>query len=112
MQRLLTLPYQDKPRAVREIADLAERLPAGVREHFDLLLSGSPAPERALQYFVRLRELQPSAFERLTGSIPGIRHLVAVFTQSRFLSEEILEHPDWAEQLLDGGKDAASLHKI
>jgi glutamate-ammonia-ligase adenylyltransferase len=112
MQRLLTLPYQDRPRAVREIADLADGLPSGVREHFDLLLSGSPAPERALQYFVRLHELQPSRFERLTGSIAGIRHLVAVFTQSRFLSEEILEHPEWGERLLDAGKDAGSLHQV
>ena len=112
MQRLLTLPYQDRPRAVREIADLAGCLPAGVREHFDLLLAASPAPERALQYFVRLRDLQPSAFARLTMTIAGIRHLVAVFTQSRFLSEEILEHPDWAEQLLEGGKDAGALHQV
>jgi glutamate-ammonia-ligase adenylyltransferase len=112
MQRLLTLPYHDRPRAVREIADLADHLPSGVREHFDLLLSASPAPERALQYFVRLHELQPSEFGHLAGSIAGIRHLVATFTQSRFLSEEILEHPEWAGQLLDGEKDAASLHQV
>ena len=112
MQRLLTLPYEDRPRAVREIADLGDRLPPGIREHFDLLLSASPAPERALQYFVRLHEIQPSEFEQLCSSIAGIRHLVAVFTQSRFLSEEVLEHPDWAEQLLDGEKDANSLHQV
>jgi glutamate-ammonia-ligase adenylyltransferase len=112
MQRLLTLPYQDRPRAVREIADLVDHLPPSVREQFDLLLAASAAPERALQYFVRLQERQPDAFERLTVSIAGIRHLVAIFTQSRFLSEEILEHPDWADQLLDMGRDAGSLHRV
>ncbi|MBV8845523.1 MAG: glutamine-synthetase adenylyltransferase [Bryobacterales bacterium] len=112
MQQLLTLPYQDRPRAVREIANLSDRLPPAVSEHFDKLLAASPAPERALQSFMRLCEWQPAAFERLTSSIAGIRQLVAVFTQSRFLSEEILEHPEWAEQLLDQGKDSRILHQV
>lgn len=101
MQRLLTLPYQDHPRAMREIADLTRSLPATVRNRFDLLLAAAPAPELGLQNFVRLRERQPAAFERLTRSTAGLRHLVAVFANSRFLAEELLEHPDWAEQLLD-----------
>jgi glutamate-ammonia-ligase adenylyltransferase len=112
MQQLLTLPYQDRPRAVREIANLTDRLPAGVREHFDKLLAASPAPERALQCFMRLCEWQPGAFERLTSSIAGIRHLTAVFTQSRFLSEEILEHPDWAEEFQANSKDSPVLHRM
>ncbi len=89
---------------MREIADLAKTLPPAVRNRFDLLLAASPAPERCLQYFVRLRERQPSAFDRLTRSTAGLRHLVAVFAHSRFLAEEILEHPDWAEQLLDASE--------
>ncbi|HEX5432498.1 MAG TPA: glutamine-synthetase adenylyltransferase, partial [Bryobacteraceae bacterium] len=104
MQRLLELPYEDRPRAMREIADLSKHLPAAVRNRLDLLLAASAAPERGLQYFVRLLERQPAAFEQLSRSTPGLRHLVAVFTQSRFLSEEILEHPDWAEELLDAGE--------
>ncbi len=94
MQRLLTFSYHDQPRALREIADLAQSLPAAVRNRFDLLLAASPAPERCLQYFVRLRERQPMAFDRLTRSTAGLRHLVAVFAHSRFLSEELLEHPE------------------
>src|SRR5690349_16230801 len=101
MNRLSTLPYRDQPRAVRELAALAPHLPSAVQNRFDLLLATSPAPEQGLQYFARLREQHPGAFDRLTRSAVGMRHLVAVFTYSRFLSEEILEHPDWAEQLLD-----------
>src|SRR5580692_744301 len=104
MQRLLTLPYTDHPRAMREIADMARSLPVTVRNRFDMLLAASPAPELGLQYFVRLRERQPAAFERLAHSTAGLRHLVAVFANSRFLAEEILEHPDWAEQLLDASE--------
>src|SRR5262252_2894322 len=112
MQRLLELPFQDRPRAVREIAEILNHLPSAVTDQFDRLVAASPAPERALQFFVRFRERQPEAFERLVASIAGIRHLVAVFTQSRFLSEEILEHPDWADQLLEMGKDAGKLHRV
>ena len=101
MHRLSNLPYRDRKRAARELAELAPHLPPAVQNRFDMLLAGSPAPEQGLQYFARLREQHPGAFDRLTRSAVGMRHLVAVFTYSRFLSEEILEHPDWAEQLLD-----------
>jgi glutamate-ammonia-ligase adenylyltransferase len=101
MHRLSNLPYRDRPRAVRELAGLSPHLPSAVQNRFDLLLAGSPAPEQGLHYFTRLREQHPGAFARLTRSALGLRHLVAVFTYSRFLAEEILEHPDWAEQLLD-----------
>ena len=100
MHRLSNLPYRDRERAVREIAALAPHLPPTVQNRFDLLLAGSPAPEQGLHYFMRLREQHPGAFDRLTRSAIGMRHLVAVFTYSRFLSEEILEHPAWADQLL------------
>src|ERR1700730_14290513 len=101
MHRLSNLPYRDRNRATRELVALAPHLPPAVQNRFDLLLAGSPAPEQGLHYFTRLREQHPGAFDRLTRSAKGMRHLVAVFTYSRFLAEEILEHPDWAEQLLD-----------
>ncbi len=101
MQRLLSASYRDPARAQREIAALGPFLPLTVRNRFDLLLAASPAPEQGLYYFTQLREQHPAAFDRLTRSAAGLRHLVAVFTHSRFLSQEILEHPDWAEQLLD-----------
>ena len=103
MHRLSSLPYRDRTRAVRELAALGPQLPPAVQNRFDLLLASSPAPEQGLHYFMRLREQHPAAFDRLTRSALGLRHLVAVFTYSTFLSEEILEHPEWAEQLLDPG---------
>jgi glutamate-ammonia-ligase adenylyltransferase len=108
MHRLLNLPYRDRARADRELAALAPYLPSAVQNRFDLLLASSPAPEQGLHYFTRLHEHHPGAFDRLTRSAIGLRHLVAVFTYSRFLAEEILEHPDWAEQLLD----PVDLHRV
>ena len=101
MHRLSSVSYRDRKRAVSELTALGPHLPPAVQNRFDLLLASSPAPEQGLHYFMRLREQHPSAFDRLTRSALGLRHLVAVFTYSTFLSEEILEHPEWAEQLLD-----------
>ncbi len=52
---------------------------------------------------VQLRERQREAFERLTSSLTALRYLTAVFTNSNFLSEEVLEHPDWAEDWWQSG---------
>src|ERR1700689_2723088 len=101
MQHLLTLSYEDATRAQREIETLAGSFPPAIRERFDMLLAASPAPELGLHYFAQLRERQHIAFERITRSTAGMRHLVAIFTYSRFLSEEILEHPERADELRD-----------
>src|SRR5579871_5306861 len=101
MLRLLNHPFRDRARAQKEIAGLNQRLPARVSNLLELMLIAAPAPEQGLQYFTRLAERQPEAFDRLTRSSAGLRCLVAIFTHSHFLSEELLEHPDWADPLLD-----------
>ena len=108
MQRLLHLTFNDRARAEHEIADLSRRLPPPALRRFDVLLAASPAPEQGLQYFSRLLERQPASFERLTRSSDGLGCLIAIFTYSHFLSEEILEHPEWAEHLME----AEDLHRV
>ncbi len=103
MERLNHLTYQDRLRASREIGELARWLPPATLNRFDLLLSTSAAPEEGLRYFARLHETKPSWLQRLTRTTAGLRNLIAVFTHSHFLSEEILRHPDWAEPLLEAG---------
>jgi [glutamine synthetase] adenylyltransferase / [glutamine synthetase]-adenylyl-L-tyrosine phosphorylase len=109
MERLRQLVYQDRPRASREIGELSRELPPATANRLDLLLSTSPAPEQGLQYFARLHERHPSWFQRLTRSTAGLRYLIAVFGYSHFLSEEILRHPEWADQLLESGNLQAVL---
>jgi glutamate-ammonia-ligase adenylyltransferase len=101
MHRLLNFPFQDRHRGEREARALAQYLPEGVAGRLDLLLAACPAPERALHAFTRLLERQPGAFERLVRSGAALQALVAVFAQSRFLTEDILQHPEWAVDLLD-----------
>ena len=108
MQRLPSISFRNRLRAMREIGEISRALPPAVLNRFDLLLATSAAPEEGLRYFARLREQHPSFFQRLTLSTAGLRYLIAVFTHSHFLSEEILEHPGWAEQLLEAG----DLHQV
>jgi len=103
MERLRQLVYHDRARASREMGELSRELPPATANRLDLLLSTSPAPEQGLQYFARLHERHPSWFQRLTRSTAGLRYLIAVFSYSHFLSEEILRHPEWADQLLESG---------
>jgi len=103
MERLRQLAYHDRARASREMGELARELPPATANRLDLLLSTSPAPEQGLQYFARLHERHPSWFQRLTRSTAGLRYLIAVFSYSHFLSEEILRHPEWADRLLESG---------
>src|SRR5712692_2461156 len=100
MQYLRNYPLRDPRRAEREMLALEASLPEETGKHLDLLLASSPAPELALNHFATLRERQPAAFTRLTSSTGGLRCLVAVFAYSRFLSDEVLEHPSWAAELL------------
>jgi glutamate-ammonia-ligase adenylyltransferase len=103
MERLRQLAYHDRARASREMGELSRELPPSTASRLDLLLSTSAAPEQGLQYFARLYERQPSWFQRLTRSTTGLRYLIAIFTYSQFLSEEILRHPEWVNQLLESG---------
>ena len=100
MEQLKHLAFRDRPRALREIGDLARALRPEVIHHFDLLVSGSAEPETALHYFTRLQEAQAAAFARLTGDVFELRCALSIFTHSWYLSEEILRRPEWLETLL------------
>jgi len=93
MQRLLELPFEDRARAVREAAGVAQAIPAELRERVELLLAASPAPEAGLHYLARF----PA--ERITPH--NLRHLIAIFTYSPFLAEDLIEHPGWVADFRD-----------
>ncbi|MEQ1886647.1 MAG: glutamine-synthetase adenylyltransferase [Bryobacteraceae bacterium] len=104
MDRIKQLVYRDRARAMREAGEVSRALPPAAANRFDLLLAASPAPEEGLHYFARLHERHPASFNRLVHSTNGMRYLATIFTYSAFLSEEILEHPEWVEQLLESGE--------
>ncbi len=93
------ISFQDETRAGASLSKLSAEVPAMAMERVGLLLASSPNPDQALHYLVRLHEEQPAAFQRLCRSPAGLQYLVAVFGHSRFLSEELLQRPEWVEQI-------------
>ena len=103
MQQLRQLGYRDRPRALREIGELSRLLPKESASRIDLLVSKSAEPEMVLHYLARFKERQPLSYIKLLNSVVGSRCLVAVLGHSHFLAEEILQRPEWLENLLAPG---------
>lgn len=68
-----------------------------------LLLASTPDPEIAGRYLDAFARQQPDSHARLSSSDAGLQLLLAVFSNSRFLSEEVLQHPAWIEDLIASG---------
>ena len=102
MQRLLAaIDFHDPVRAGHDINDLAPHVSGAVQKHIESLLGSSPDPDRALHYLAAFRERHPNAFKRAVAAGSRLQYLTAVFSFSQFLSEELLQHPDWADDLVD-----------
>ena len=102
MQRLLedlripgSAPRAFKHRQTR--GRYLRRDPKGLR----YLLVSTPDPDEALSCLERLHEAHPEPFRRLTASSAGLQYMVAVFSYSRFLSEAVLQSPQWLEELVE-----------
>lgn len=65
-----------------------------------ILVSSSPDPALCEHYLRSFQQRHADAFQRLSSSPSGLQYLVAVFSHSRFLSETILQFPDWIESLV------------
>lgn len=109
MQRVSELvKFRDPGRAAGRVASLAAELPEALQARLRSLLAACPDPDEALHYLDRLRAERPDAFRRLSASPSGLPYLVTVFSYSRFLSEEILKHPEWIEELAG----SAEMHRM
>ena len=91
------IEFRDPVRARREIASLSDGLDPAIARQIDSLLAASPDADRVLLYLVNLKQRDPDAFARISGHTSTLHCAAAVFSYSRFLSEEVLKHPDWLE---------------
>ena len=85
--------------AREEIASLAADFTIQQESQFETLLSASPDPARAVHYLTSLKDRHPDAFRRLTLAPARLHYLITVFSHSHFLAEEILQNPEWLEQV-------------
>jgi [glutamine synthetase] adenylyltransferase / [glutamine synthetase]-adenylyl-L-tyrosine phosphorylase len=98
---LETIPFRQVRRAQSELAAIGGGLPETVQNQIETLLVSAADPDAALHYLLSLKQQKPGAFENLASSPQHLQYLAAVFSNSRFLSEELLQNPQWIEQISD-----------
>lgn len=101
--RLDNIAFREPQRARKHFGQLENASVPGILERVRLLLNSAPDPDRALDYLVRLAERNSAAFSTLASSATGLQSLVAVFCYSRFLSEEVLQRPEWIDEICSSG---------
>ena len=100
MQQLLeAIEFRDVMRARRELTDLAGQLDPAVDTHLEALLAVTPDPDRALSYLSNLQHRQPAMFQRWAASPARSAELIAVFSYSHFLADELLRNPHWLGEM-------------
>src|ERR1700737_3186947 len=98
---LETIAFRQLRRAQSEMAVLESGLPPAIQNTLEVLLASAADPDAAVHYLVSLKQQKPDAFDTLARSQSGLQNLIAVFSHSRFLADEILQNPQWIEQLSD-----------
>src|ERR1035437_10643485 len=83
-------------------------LPPAVLNRIELLAAHSPDPPGARAALASFEQRQPAAVQRIAHSTAALQYLIAVFSQSNFLTQEILDAPECLEQLLSDG----DLHRV
>ncbi|MCZ2151724.1 MAG: glutamine-synthetase adenylyltransferase [Bryobacterales bacterium] len=109
MHRLFeTASFRNRDRAIANLGSLSADLPVDLQSRIYFLLSGAADPDMALHCLSRLHKEKEEEFRRLTANPSFLLPLITVFSNSRFLSEEILQQPSWLEQAVLGG----DLHQL
>jgi [glutamine synthetase] adenylyltransferase / [glutamine synthetase]-adenylyl-L-tyrosine phosphorylase len=98
---LETIAFRLPRRSQDAIAVVLDGLPPDTQHDIELLLVSAADPDASVQYLVGLKQSHPGAFLRLSLSHASLQYLIAVFSHSRFLSDEILQNPQWIDQLQD-----------
>src|SRR3984885_3238410 len=96
---LETIPLRKPALARGEAALLSLGLTPEEQDQVKVLLASAADPDAAIHYLVSLKQKQPDAFERLVQSPSVLKYLIAVASFSRFLAEEILQNPQWLEEV-------------
>src|SRR3984885_13470549 len=99
MPLLETMPLRKPALARGEAALLSLGLSIEEQDQVKVLLASAADPDAGIHYLLSLKHKQPDAFSRLVHSPAVLKYLIAVASFSRFLSEEILQNPQWLEEL-------------
>src|SRR6266404_1594278 len=98
---LESIAFRQPRRAQVEVSAVTAGLPAEVQRQVEVLLVSSADPDGAVHYLASLKQKKPDHFQTLVCFPSGLQNLITVFSNSHFLSDEILQNPQWLEQLGD-----------
>jgi [glutamine synthetase] adenylyltransferase / [glutamine synthetase]-adenylyl-L-tyrosine phosphorylase len=88
-------PFRDPQAARRNLARIAERVPAAVARAVPPLLTDVPDPDAALNLFERLTETAPAeVFRAFDRDRALVHYALAVFGYSHFLGETLIQNTD------------------
>jgi glutamate-ammonia-ligase adenylyltransferase len=94
------IAFHDPEAAARNLERIAARAPRGVLDALPTLLTGSPDPDAALNLFDKLCAEGSDESLRLLDRHRGLIHYaLAVFGNSQFLGETLIQNPDLLQQL-------------
>src|SRR5215469_3060708 len=88
-------PTQSLEAVTRLGSGLAERIARRVQ----LVLASVPDPDTSVRCLERLRRQHPEYFDRIANSPSALRCTANIFSHSRFLSESILQNPEYIWQV-------------
>src|SRR5579862_8678675 len=104
MPRLLVeIEFRHPSRARAQMSDVLAGLPESIATRVQVLVASVPDPDQAVHYLDRLRTENPGWFGRISNSPATLGYLIAVFSYSNFLSDELLRHPAWLVELTTSG---------
>lgn len=104
MHRLLeTAGLRHRERALANLASVTPHLSGELESRLYWLISNSADPDTALHYMARFASANPPEFQRLLANPDLISPFITVFSQSKFLSEEILLNPSWVDNAIHDG---------
>ena len=98
---LEAVPFREPARARHDLDALEGLLDDRIAGQIESLLAASPDPDRVLRSLAAFVARYPDSFRDAAESPSGLHHLTTVFGYSRFLSEELLQHPGWLETVQD-----------
>ncbi|MBL0161808.1 MAG: hypothetical protein IPP47_32815 [Bryobacterales bacterium] len=97
------MPQSDHAREASALAAVEHHIPPDLRQGLEILLSQSADPQAALMRLDRFCASWPGEFQQIAYTPFGLQALVAVFSASNFLSEELQQHPLWLLGILQSG---------
>ncbi len=85
------------------LGPIAHHIPEEFHEGLGVLLAQSADPAVAQMRLEGFCAAHPSEIQHIANTPFGLQSLVAVFSTSNFLSEEVLQHPGWLLSILESG---------